>query len=139
MSTQPTLNLAYQITTVLAAISLVVGVLASAKLGYNLFRSPDVYPYGGVLPDVGLSSANQPPFYQKEIDCQYSQVYYDERGEARQATETEQKLNNENMKRCLDSVSFMREQAKEQDITVAAFFTLGGLGLLIARQILMRN
>lgn len=133
----PSGSLSYQVITLLVAVSLVVGVLASAKFAYNLLQPK--YPYGGVIPDLSLSSSTQPAYYQREEDCTYPQVYYGPEGTTRPATDEEKLVATDSRDRCLLMVSQARQQAKEQDASLAGFFILAGVGLLVARRFLIGN
>lgn len=116
--------------TVIGMILLLVGIYASLRLGINLVAF-DKYPQEGV---ISLNFAGA-PYFQKEQDCSYPAVYFEDGTSAeRPATEGEMKRDAENQRTCLQSVADARETAKKNDISQALLFLFMGAGLLLSRR-----
>lgn len=111
------------------AIFFMVGVFAAGRVVINI-QTMSQYPLQGVLP-VSLALTPNVPYPQRAEDCTYSPLYYEPDGRStRQPTEMEQKTDEDNQQRCLDSLEFNRQNAKHNDVATAAFFLLLGVGLL---------
>lgn len=116
---------------VLALVFLLLGVFGSVRTLTNVYLF-EKYPNGGVL-----SFNNN--FMQREEDCQsYSGVmsYFDDKGQARSATEDEKKMAEDQKQICLSSVAKSRENAKVNDISISLFYLFLGAGIFIGKKYL---
>lgn len=118
-------------------VFLLVGVFAAIRIVINI-KTMDQYPVQGVMP-VSLSLTPNTPYPQRAEDCTYTPLYYEPDGRStRQPTELEQKTDQDNQKRCLDSLEFNRQSAKRNDMATAGLFLLLGVGLLVTMPLYRR-
>lgn len=111
-------------------IFLLMGLFMSAAILFNLTQLP-AYPVAGVWP-AALSLNSNVPYPQRPEDCTYTQTYYSNDGVGtRQPSAEEQAANQQNQQTCLDSLSFNRQTALRQDVSIAVVFMVLGMGLLL--------
>lgn len=111
-------------------IFLLLGLFMSAAILFNLTQLP-AYPVSGVWPSA-LSLNSNMPYPSRPEDCTYTQTYYgNDSGSTRQPTPEEQTANQQNQQTCLDSLSYNRQTALRQDVSIAIVFTVLGMGLLL--------
>ncbi len=81
---------------------------------------------------MAINTSGNPPAMQRESDCTYSQVYFEDDGKTqRAATAAEKRQNQMDRQRCLDGLAEVRAEVKRTDISVSALFLFVGLGLLL--------
>lgn len=120
--------------TVIGMLLLLVGIYATVRTGINFFAFPK-YPQEGVL---SFNFTGTPPYFQREQDCNYPIIYYEDNNSSkeRSATESEIKRDEETKRSCLQGVADQREAAKKNDISQSLLFLFLGAGLLVSRRFL---
>lgn len=117
--------------TFIGVVLLLLGVYGSVRTAINIYAF-DKYPQGGVL---SINLSGQPPYYQKETDCNYPPTpSYAPDGKMIPPSVEQAKIDAQNKANCLASVKDAREQAKINDIAQSALFLFLGLGILVSHR-----
>src|SRR5689334_23364481 len=120
--------------TGIAVISLLIGIFTITKVAYNFGAYSSMYPGYGALP---FSLASVPVYTQTEDDCNSMLSFPPSPGDpAAEDQEYQMKQAAYDKDNCFRSVRQQSNQAKNTDITLAAFFTFLGLGMLVLRKTL---
>lgn len=118
----------------LAVLFLLLGVYVGLRTGLNILTMKK-YPTVGVLSGVNPFF---PPYVQREEDCYYPTPYFSLDGKSRPPTPEEKKMEEDQKKRCIDSVQAARDLAKTNDINTSVLFLFLGAGLLVSKRFILK-
>jgi hypothetical protein len=117
--------------TFIGVMLLLLGIYGSVRTVINMYAF-DKYPQGGVL---SINLSGQPPYFQKETDCNYPPTpSYAPDGKMIPPSAEQAKIDAQNKANCLASVKDTREQAKVNDISQSLLFLFLGIGVLVSRR-----
>lgn len=120
--------------SLLGLLLLLFGIFMTVRTGVNLafFKK---YPTTGVL-SIGSAFFGGMPYSQREEDCMmsYPQIYFNDKGQSRPATNDEKKMEVQQKKLCISGVEQAREASKINDISTSLLFVFLGAGVLIGKR-----
>lgn len=113
---------------------LLIGIYALIKTSYNFIYLKNNYP---ITPVIGFNPFG---YYQTEEDCyqQFNYPLYDEKGQPREANSFEKKLQQENIKNCLNKIKRQKEENKINDIWTTLFFLILGAGIHLTKRFYLK-
>lgn len=113
---------------------LILGIYALTKTSFNYIYYKNKYPLSPAI------SLNPFYYYQTEEDCQQQFNYpvYDEKGNPKEPTSAEKKIQEKNIKNCLEKVKRQREENKINDLWTAIFLLTLGIGIHLTKRFYLR-
>lgn len=113
---------------------IILGFYALIKVSYNNVFLKDNYPLTSVL------NINPFSYYQTEEDCyqQYNYPLYNQKGQLREPENHEKKIQQENVKTCINKVRKQREENKINDIWQTIFLFVLGIGIHLTKRFYLK-